>query len=775
MEHFSIILIGIIFLAGLGVPLLKPLFKSYLGRILALIPFLLFGVLAILFFTLPKETAVIIDPIFSILPEMAFAFRIDGLSLIFGLMVSGIGGLVLGYSSFYMAGSTGRIRFFSYLTLFMGAMLGLVFSDNLLILFIFWEMTSILSFLLIGFDHHLEKSRQAAFQALLLTALGGVCLFFAVIMVGDIAGTYQLSELYDMGFHLGANSNYPLVFLLVFVAITTKSAQFPFHFWLPGAMQAPTPISAYLHSATMVTAGIFLMLRLNPILGGTLMWKGAFILTGGITMFIGAFFSLGQRDLKRILAFTTISALGTMVLLAGINTPESILAALLFFIVHGLYKGGLFMATGIIDKNTGIRDIHQLGSLMKKMPLTTFGAVLALLSMAGLPPMLGFIGKELIYDAAMQVPGLDWVIVPLGVAANMMMVAISISVFIEVFMPLKAMPGVPLKHPEKMLPRNFILAPVVLALFGLGLGLAPEWLEKSIANALHFVQSRNIDVDLSVWHGFNKVLLLSIFTVAMGVVIYLFKRPVNRLVNKVIAVSDQYHLPQVFNNLINRYLKLAGRNTDRIQHGYHRYYLITFFVMAFLLVIIQLFRSGLDWFSFEDLSPVDIHVVVVLAIASLSVIFAVFSTSRLSAILAMGVLGYSIALLYMFYGAIDLAITQFLAETILMVIFVMVIYYLPRFAVLSSPGSRIRDSIIATGSGVMIVMVVLRARFINLEEPVSRFFAENSLSQGHGKNIVNVTLVDFRALDTLGEIAVLALAAAGVFALLRLDIKNKKK
>ncbi|MFO8001680.1 MAG: hydrogen gas-evolving membrane-bound hydrogenase subunit E [Marinilabilia sp.] len=775
MERLSIMLIGIIFLAGLGVPLLKPLFKSYLGRILALVPFFLFALLAVLFFTLPKETAPIINSGFNILPEINFAFRIDGLSLIFGLMVSGIGGLVLGYSSFYMAGHKGRTRYFSYLTLFMGAMLGLVFADNLLALFIFWELTSILSFLLIGFDHHLEKSRQAALQALLLTGIGGLCLLFAVLMIGNMAGTFELSELYAMGFHLGANSNYPLIFALIFVAIATKSAQFPFHFWLPGAMQAPTPISAYLHSATMVNAGVFLMLRMNPLLGGTVMWKGAFILTGGITMFLGAFFSLGQRDLKRILAFTTISALGTMVLLAGINTPASLLAALLFFIVHGLYKGGLFMVTGIIDKNTGVRDIHQLGSLMKKMPLTTFGGALALLSMAGLPPMLGFVGKELIYDATLQVPGLGWVIVPLGVAANMMMVAVSLAVFIEVFMPLKKMPGIPLHLPEKQLPRNFILAPVTLALFGLGLGLAPGWLERTIANALHFVQSRNVEVELSVWHGFNKVLLVSIFTVAMGVVIYLFKRPVNRLVNYVIAGFDQYSLPELFNNLINKYLKIAGKNTDRIQHGYHRYYLMTFFVTAFLLVIIQLFRSDTSWLSFQDLSPINIHVVVVLGIASLSVIFAVFSRSRLSAILAMGVLGYSIALLYMFYGAIDLAITQFLSETILMVIFVMVIYYLPRFAVLSNPRSRIRDAIIALASGVMITLVVLQARFINLEEPVSRLFAEKSLSEGHGRNIVNVILVDFRALDTLGEIAVLALAAAGVFALLKLDIVNKKK
>ncbi len=760
---------------GFIVPLLKPHLKDYLGRIIALVPFALFLVLAILFFTLPVDTAKIFDTGLAILPQIAFVFRIDGLSLIFGLMISGMGGLVLGYSSFYMSKHKGQTRFFSHLTLFMGAMLGLVFSDNLLSLFVFWEITSVLSFFLIGFDHHIEKSRQAAFQALLLTALGGLCLLFATIMIGDIAGTYSLKTLYAKGIHLGTHSNYILIFTLLFIGIATKSAQFPFHFWLPGAMQAPTPISAYLHSATMVNAGIFLMLRLNPIMGGTMLWKGTFILTGTITMFLGAFFSLGQRDFKRILAFTTISALGTMVMLAGINTPASILAALLFFIVHGLYKGGLFMVAGIIDKNTGTRDIHHLNGLIKSMPLTSFAAILALFSMAGLPPMLGFVGKELIYDATMQVPTLSSIIVPMGVAAIMMMVAVSLSVFVEVFWAKKNTAITPLHIREKKLPLNFILGPLVLALFGLALGLDPEWLEKTIGNAMYFVQSRNMEIDLSLWHGFNKVLLISIITVAIGIAIYLLRKPVNKFVNYCIAAFDQYNLPDLFNSLINKYLTVAKQNTNRIQHGYHRYYLITFFITAFILVIIQLMRSGNNWLSLDALSPVYIHVVAVLAIATLSVLFAVFSKSRLSAILAMGVLGYSVALIYMFYGAIDLAITQFLAETILMVIFVMVIYYLPHFAVLSTPKSRLRDGIIAIGTGTMISMVALKARFINLEEPISRFFAENSYTEAHGRNIVNVILVDFRALDTLGEIAVLALAAAGVYALLRLEIKKKKQ
>ena len=773
MEQLAIVLIGLIFLMGLMVPLLRPLFKNYTGRILALVPFALFGALTILFFTLPDQTSRIIETGFGFLPEMQFTFRIDGVSLIFGMMVSGIGGLVLGYSSFYMAKYAGRTKFYFFLVLFMGAMLGVVFADNLLALFIFWELTSITSFFLIGFDHDKEKPRQAALQALLLTAFGGLCLLFAVILIGDLAGTYSLSELYDKGFRFGAHSDYHLVFLLVSVAVATKSAQFPFHFWLPGAMNAPTPISAYLHSATMVNAGIFLLLRLNPVLGGTVLWKSALILAGGITMFIGAFFALGQKDLKRILAFTTISALGTMVMLIGMNTSASIKAALIFFIVHGLYKGGLFMMAGIIDKNTGTRDIDKLGGLLKTMPVTSIAGILALLSMSGLPPMLGFIGKELIYDAKVQIPELSWLVIPLGVAANMMMVAISLLVFYEIFLPRRKKESIAIKQPEKRLPGNFLAGPVALALVGLGLGMAPGWLEDTMANAMYFIQSEVVDIHLALWHGFNQVLLLSIFTVIMGALIFVFRRPVGKLVRIIISWTDQYHLPDHFNKLIKNYLSFAGKHTNRIQHGYHRYYLMTFFAATFILVIYQLFSADNGWFPVKQVSPLQMHVIVVLLVAMLGVIFAIFTKSRISAIISLGVLGYGISVLYMLYGAVDLAITQFLAETVIMVIFVMVIYHLPDFAVLSSKKSRVRDALIAAGVGVMITLIVLKARFINLETPVSEFFAENSLLEGHGRNIVNVILVDFRALDTLGEITVLGLAAAGVFSLLRFDLKDK--
>jgi len=668
-----------------------------------------------------------------------------------------------------------QAHFFSYLMFFMAAMTGLVFSDNLMGLFIFWELTSVTSFLLIGFDHHLEKSRQAALQSLLITGFGGLCLLFAAILIGQIAGTYQISEIIASGIDFTAHPQYQLIFILLLVAVLTKSAQFPFHFWLPGAMQAPTPVSAYLHSATMVNAGIYLLLRMHPVLSGTILWKYSLILAGVITMFLGAWFSMGQKDLKRILAFTTISALGTMVLLIGVGTPLSMEATLVFFIVHGLYKGGLFMVAGIIDKSTGTRDITVLSKLWKSLPATTIFGVLALISMAGLPPMLGFVGKELVYVAKIQLPGLSWIILPLGVGANIMMVAISLTVFVEVFYTRSKKTTIPIHYTEKKLPWYFILGPGVLALAGLLLGLFPAGLNQVISNALFVTKNHVVDVHLLLWHGFNEVLLLSIFAIFLGVMVFIYRKPVTQFIKKTIKWFDIYHLPTIFMNVMNQYLKIAGKNTQRIQHGYHRYYLITFFMVTLGITAFQINWNFSDLVPFGGFTTIRINIVILLMVSALAVLFAVFSMSRLSAILAMGVVGYGIGLLYLLYGAIDLAITQFLAETVIMVLFVMVIYYLPKFAKLSNKKSRVRDIIISLAVGAGVTIVVLHSRALNNHEPISNFFAENSFIKAHGKNIVNVILVDFRALDTLGEITVLTLAAIGVYSLFRFTVKKENK
>lgn len=355
------------------------------------------------------------------------------------------------------------------------------------------------------------------------------------------------------------------------------------------------------------------------------------------------------------------------------------------------------------------------------------------------------------------------------------MVAISITVFYELFIPDKKRKPIELKYRERDLPLRFILGPILLAVVGLFLGLSPKILEIPVDNGLYFMGNQMAHISLSLWHGFNDVLILSIFTVLSGIFIFYIRRPVTRMIGRIITWLDHLHLPTLFSQLINKYLKTAAKNTNLLQHGYHRFYLLTFFLAVIALMGIQIFRITDIQLPELTPSPIKIHVALLLLVTAISVIFAVFAKSRLSAILAMGVVGYGIAMLYLYYGAIDLAITQFLAETVLMVLFVMVIYYLPEFAILSNKKSRLRDGIISVAVGVFVTLVVLKAKFLNLETPISEFFAANSYTEAHGRNIVNVILVDFRALDTLGELTVLTLAAAGVYSLFRFQIKTLKK
>lgn len=775
MVELLTILIGAIFLLGISIPFTPKSLHKHLGLASSILPLLVLILTIMLLTRIEPGKSILLDTGFGFFKGIEFSFRLDGLSLIFGALVGGIGFLVMLYANYYMAKYDRKAHFYTYLNLFMGAMLGLVFADNLMVLFIFWEITSITSFFLIGFDHHLEKPRQAAQQALLITAGGGLSLLMAIILIAQQTGTLRISELLANHTNLTDAEHYPVIITLLFIGALTKSAQFPFHFWLPGAMNAPTPVSAYLHSATMVNAGVFLLMRMNPILGGTMAWKSVLVLSGGITMFTGALLSLGQKDLKRILAFTTISALGTMVLLIGIDTTESIKASLVFFIVHGLYKGGLFMIAGIVDKSTGTRDIEQLGHLYKQLPITTAAALLAMISMAGFPPMLGFIGKELIYEAKIEVPHLSWLILPLGIATNVILVGLSVTLFHDLFYPGNNKGNtVNIKTKENGYPLYFKAGAIILALTGLLLGLFPSLLNKVITHAIYFTRHEVVSIDLSLWHGFNKVLLLSMVTVVAGLMLFRYRKIVMPATYQLANMLDKFHMPTYFTASITKYLSFSQRQTLRIQHGYHRYYLITFFIVAMGLIGSQLLLSEGDFGLNKQMSPIKIHILLLLLVSGFSVIYAIFTASRLSAILAMGIVGYGVGMIYLLYGAPDLAITQFLAETVILILFVMVIYYLPTFAKLSDKKTKIRDIIISLGVGTLVTLVVLKARFINLEKPISDFFAENSFTQGHGRNIVNVILVDFRAFDTLGEITVLTLAAAGIYSLFRFKIKNDK-
>jgi multicomponent Na+:H+ antiporter subunit A len=762
----------IIFLiASLGIFILPDWLKKQKALILSGVQIFAFIYFAV---RIPEITTAEAKTIFlEWIPALGlnFEFSLDGLSMVFALLVTGIGALVFLYAKAYMKSYSGTDKFYLYLMLFSAAMLGLVLSANLIQLFIFWELTSFLSYFLISFFHEKESARKAAFQSLYITGFGGLAMLAGIVLLGSVVDSYSLSDWTDGAEAIKQSSFYLPGLLLILVGVFTKSAQFPFHFWLPGAMQAPAPVSSYLHSATMVKAGVFLLARLSPVLGGTNEWIYIISLVGVITMLAGSYFAITQTDLKGILAYTTINALGVLVLLLGINTSESIKAAMLFLFIHAFYKATLFMVAGLIEKKTGTRELSKLGGLVKYMPITFVISLLALLSMAGLPPLLGFLGKELIYEAKVQSPGIASLVLILGVTSNVFMVAVSMFFARKVFL------GKPKTFEKKPNEKGatFLIGPGILVLLSLVLGLFPGNLGTAVIKpALGVVSSEMIDVKLKIWHGFNQVFFLSLLTIVLGLALYWAMLKKKRLLetwHKVNSVIFSIELDEVFAWVMDKFVQVAQFKTKTVQHGYHRYYILTIIVFTSLLLWFQVFviRSWEFGIPFS-LKPFYISglAVVILGAAVTSAV----SMSRIVTIISMGVAGYGISLIFMYYSAIDLAITQIIVETLTVVMFMAILQRLPRFAVLSSRRTRLRDFVIALSFGAVMTILAIKAVNVNLNPTISRFFVENSYSKAFGENVVNVILVDFRALDTLGEVTVLTIAATGVFLLLK--TKNKK-
>lgn len=758
------------FFSAIAVFILPKWAKKYKGIILSFVQFGAFALLLHQFSIIQQFGSYVTEYEWIAGLGLSLSFTFDGLSILFGLLITGIGGLVFLYAHAYMSHYEGTDKFFFYLTIFSAAMLGLVFSSNMVLLFVFWELTSILSFLLISFFHEKEAARKAAFQSLFITGMGGLSLLAGIVLIGSITGSYELNQWIEKADLVRQSNLYLPSLLLILLGIFTKSAQFPFHFWLPGAMQAPTPVSSYLHSATMVKAGVFLLARLNPVLGGTFEWTHIIPLIGVITMLVGSYFAITQTDIKAILAYTTISALGVLVLLFGIDTKESFKAALVFLYVHAFYKASLFMLAGFIDKKSGTRDIGLLSGLAKPMPVTFIVSFFALLSMAGLPPMLGFIGKELIYEAKVQSPGIASLVLILGVLSNILMVAVSAYLIFKVFVGKKVQsPKVP---DEKGV--LYLAGPAVLVSLSLILGINPEILGNIIESALSVVRNEPTIIKLSLWHGFNKVFFLSLFTVISGVLLWSVIRFNQHFLDGWRRLNSKlffFRFTDLFTSGIENFIVFTKAGTQRLQHGYHRYYLLTTFLFFTALLAYQLYDTW-GWEIQTDFSFQPILILGLVLVMVLSVIFTITTRSRIIAIIAMGVVGYGISLIYMYYSAIDLAITQILVETLTVVMFVLILQRLPKFARLSSLRAKGRDLAVSIAFGAVMSLVALMAINVNLQRPISEFFMQNSYLKAHGENVVNVILVDFRALDTLGEVTVLAIAALGVFALL--NLKSKK-
>ncbi|MFU8824209.1 putative monovalent cation/H+ antiporter subunit A [Yoonia sp.] len=689
------------------------------------------------------------------------SFVIDGLGLLFGLLITGIGALVMLYSAKYLAGHEQQARFSLFLTSFMLAMLGLVLADNLLALFVFWELTTITSYLLIGFNHDSAKSRRSALQALLVTGVGGLALLAGIILIGNVAGTFELSEIRAMPGVLTQSTLYLPILILVLLGAFTKSAQIPFHFWLPNAMAAPTPVSAYLHSATMVKAGIYLLARTHPSLSGTDVWLWTLTIAGAATMVFASVMALRQTDLKQALAYTTLMALGALTLLLANNTGYAITAAVTFLLMHSLYKAALFLVVGILDHQTGTRETTKLYGLGPAMPVTAAAAVLAGLSMAGLPPLLGFIAKELSYAGAVEAVSSPWLVAGAFLVANGLMFAIAAIVGYRPFFS-KAGPKMDGVTEAKW---PMLLGPVVLAVLGALFGLFPLWLQTSLIHpTVDSILGTTADAKtLQLWAGFNLPLVLSVATFALGFVIYAFS---TQLRAKLVGIIDNGpNFDRGWDKLLAAVLSGAKWQTRVIQTGQLRFYIMITFLtalvaMAVTLVVKQAFVLPIAW------NGVTLTDWLVFGLVLVGTGLAIWTQSRITAIAGLGVVGIGIAMIFILYSAPDVAITQLLVETLIVVLFAAAALRLPSLG--AEPlKKRWGDAAIAIGMGVTVTMILLMATTGPIDRSLSDFFEAASYPEAFGQNIVNVVLVDFRALDTFGEIAVVLVAAIGIFALLR--------
>lgn len=701
-----------------------------------------------------------------------FDFKLDGLSLLFSLLITGIGAFIFIYASAYLKGHPYKDRFFGYLCLFMSAMLGVVLADNILLLFVFWELTSISSFFLIGFNNENSDSRKSALRALSVTSLGGFFLLAGLILLSEIAGTYSIQELITAGDLIKAHQLYPVVIGCVFLAAFTKSAQFPFHFWLPGAMKAPTPVSAYLHSATMVKAGIFLLARFTPILGDTPAWNYTLMIVGGITMLYAAIHSLFRIDLKGVLAYSTIAALGMLTFLIGLGTKEALIAASTFIVVHALYKATLFLITGIIDHETGTRDLTRLSGLRKVLLPVFIAGLLAALSSAGLPLSVGFIGKDLIYEATLHAQqNLALYLTIAAVATNVCLV---IAGFLAGIKPFTG--HLPQEFEKLHLPSPAMwIPPLILSLAGFAFGIFPAILGDLLINpTVNAISIETINVHLKIWHGFNTVLVLSICTLIVGTVVYLSYEP---KASKLVLVERFEGLsPQTFFTFLSdKFIAFSDWYTNFLHNGFLRSYIFKIIIFAEALLAYELIIGGPIYINYSALSPISIYEGVSVAILIAAVILTVSTSSRLTAVVGTSVIGYAICLLFVFYSAPDLAMTQFTIDTLTVVLFVFVLFNLPSFLNFANNHTKIRDAIVAICFGTILSLIAIKVLQVPTDIDISKFYGDYAYTLAKGKNVVNVILVDFRGFDTMFEIVVLSIAALGVYSLIKLKLNSSEK
>jgi multicomponent K+:H+ antiporter subunit A len=696
-------------------------------------------------------------------------FVLDGLGLMFAGLILFIGLLIILYARYYLAKSDPAGQFFTYLMLFQGAMTGIVLSDNILLLLVFWELTSLSSFLLIGYWKHLPEARQGARMALVVTGSGGLAMIAGMLILGNIAGSYDLSVILQQKDMIQASPWYLPALILILLGCFTKSAQFPFHFWLPHAMAAPTPVSAYLHSATMVKAGIFLMARLWPVLAGTPEWFYIVATAGLVTMLIGAAIALFKNDLKAILAYSTVSQLGLITMLLGFGTAQAALVAVFHILNHATFKAALFMSAGIVDHEAHTRDIRRLGGLRRLMPVTFTIATIAALSMAGIPPLNGFLSKEMMLDETTHTAwlGNPWLVPALASLGALLSVAYSFRFIGQTFLG-------PVRDDYPHTPHDpgpgLWLAPAFLSLLVILGGLLPMtimgWLVETATSA---VTGELVGVKITHWHGFVAALWMSLAAIAGGLALALFHRPAASLWQALPAVDAK----TMFDSLIGA-LRLAARQiTQRLHDGS--------MTRAFAIATLTMLAAGLYAFltgphdaGTRALTPVEPAAYVgALILAAATVATAVMHRNRLLSLILVGVVGLMVSVTFVYLSAPDLALTQISVEVATVILLLLALNFLPKTTPAERPGRQLRDAILASaaglGTGALIYALMLREFAF---PTIASYHIANSKTEGGGTNIVNVILVDFRGYDTFGEITVLGIAALVIYALIEAILKG---
>jgi multicomponent K+:H+ antiporter subunit A len=696
---------------------------------------------------------------------LSASYRLDGYSLLFALLVLGIGLLVIVYARYYLAPEDSKPRFFGLLLLFMGAMLGVVLAENLLLLVVYWELTSLSSFLLIGFWRGEINARRGARLALLVTGAGGLALLAGVLLLGHVTGSFELSVVLASGELIKSHALYEVILALVLLGAFTKSAQFPFHFWLPHAMAAPTPVSAFLHSATMVKAGVFLIGRLFPALAGTETWFYVVSGVGLTTQLFASYVALFRHDLKGLLAYSTVSHLGLITLLFGLGTPLGETAAVFHIINHAVFKASLFMAAGIVDHETGTRDMRRLTGLARYMPWTAALATVAAAAMAGVPLLNGFLSKEMFFAETFQVRWLGdwyWLLPVAATLASTFTVAYSMRFVHDVFFGAapRGLPKTPHEPPLGMKIPVVVLVALCLAV-GLAPGITVEGLLRLAAGAV--LQGPLPEFSIELWHGLNLPVAMSMLALAAGSAIYFARLKLFNLHGYIASSTDGRVLSERF---VGALVQGSRALTERVANGSLQRYSLLLVLAALLLGAWG--ARGLAVSGPLGRIPADpVSLLLAIALAGAALAATVFHAQRALAIVLVGVVGLVVSLVFARLSAPDLALTQLLVEIATVILLMLAMYFLPRGTPQdSSRMRRLRDAVVACAAGLG-VGVLAYAMLTRPFDSIASYYLANAKPEGGGYNVVNVILVDFRGFDTLGEITVLGIAAVGVHALLQ--------